>query len=224
MYIDRSDAGRVLARLLEGFRGRPGVVYAIPRGGVPVAVEVARHLGMPLEVLLSKKIGHPGNPEYAIGAVTLTDRVLHDRGGVPEAYVRRETERLRAVMAEQARRFGVGRAPSSPAGGVAIVVDDGVATGSTLLCTLPMLRRQRPARLLVAVPVAPAEAVERLRAEADEVVCPLVPDSFTGVGAFYCDFRQLSDKEVEALLAGLKSPPPRVRADGGPSDAPERSV
>jgi predicted phosphoribosyltransferase len=206
MFIDRSDAGRRLARLLEGYRGCRGIVYAIPRGGVPVAVEVARHLGMPLEVIWSKKIGHPMNPEYAIGAVSLDDRVLRDAGDVPEAYVRRETVRLRAAIADQARRLGGGRQPRSPAGQVAIVVDDGVATGSTLACTLPMLRRMRPARLVVAVPVAPPEAVAQLRAEADEVVCVLTPESFSGVGGFYDDFRQVADEEVAAMLSAVSEP------------------
>jgi len=224
MFIDRSDAGRTLARLLEGYRGCRGVVYAIPRGGVPVALEVARHLGMPLEVVLSKKIGHPMNPEYAIGAVTLEDRVLREAGGVPEDYVERETARLRAAIAGQARRFGGGRQPRSPAGQVAIVVDDGVATGSTLACTLPMLRRQRPARLVVAVPVAPPEAVAQLKAEADEVVCALIPEYFSGVGGFYADFRQVTDEEVAAMLSTASEPRSEGPADGGHSPEPEGRV
>ncbi len=224
MFIDRSDAGRTLARLLEGYRGSRGVVYAIPRGGVPVALEVARHLGMPLEVILSKKIGHPRNPEYAIGAVTLEDRVLREAAGVPEDYVERETARLRAAMAGQSRRFGGGRQPRSPEGQVAIVVDDGVATGSTLACTLPMLRRQRPARLVVAVPVAPPEAVAQLKAEADEVVCAHIPDDFSGVGGYYADFRQVTDEEVAAMLWTAAEPRSEGSADGVPSPEPEGRV
>lgn len=200
MFQDRADAGRALARLLTKYRGRPGVVLAVPRGGVPVGVEVARALGMPLEPLVSKKIGHPLNPEYAIGAVTREDRVIREPDAASKAYVEAETERLRQRIDEQILRFTQGRKPRPLEGIPVIVVDDGIATGSTLLCTLPMLRRKRPSRIVVAVPVAPPDALERLRAVADEVVCLLTEEEFSGVGAFYADFRQVEDSEVAEML------------------------
>jgi predicted phosphoribosyltransferase len=215
MFQDRADAGRALARLLTKYKGMPGIILAVPRGGVPVGAEVARALGMPLEPLLSKKIGHPANPEYAIGAVTLEDRMLRDRAGVSDAYVDAETERLRKVMYEQMQRLMKGRASRPVEGITVILVDDGIATGSTLLCSMPMLRRRQPARIVVAVPVAPPEALEGLRAVADEVVCLRTEESFPGVGAFYADFRQVEDAEAAEILRSVASNPHPGLTDGG---------
>ncbi|NDC78310.1 MAG: phosphoribosyltransferase, partial [Chitinophagia bacterium] len=205
MFQDRADAGRALAHLLTKYSGRPGVVLAVPRGGVPVGAEVARALGMPLEPLLSKKIGHPLNPEYAIGAVTMEDRLLSERTGVSDVYVDAETHRLRQAMHEQMLRLTEGRKSRPIEGITVIVVDDGIATGSTLLCSLPMLRRRKPAKIVVAVPVAPPEALERLRAVADEVICLQTAESFSGVGAFYADFQQVEDAEAAEILRSVES-------------------
>lgn len=205
MFQDRRDAGRRLAHRLGAYKGRAGLVLAVPRGGIPVGAEVARALGMPLEPLLSKKIGHPLNPEYAIGAVTLEDRLLSDRTDVSEAYLEAETERLRKALREQMLRLTEGRKPRPVAGKTVIVVDDGIATGSTLLCTLPMLRRRNPARIVVAVPVAPPEALERLRELADEVLCLQTEEAFSGVGAFYSYFRQVEDAEAAEMLRSFES-------------------
>lgn len=222
MFQDRADAGRALARLLAKYRGKPGVVLAVPRGGVPVGAEVARALGMPLEPLVSKKIGHPLNPEYAIGAVTLEDRMMREPDAAPKAYVDAETERLRQRIAEQTRRFTDGRKPRPLEGIPVIVVDDGIATGSTLLCTLPMLRRKRPSRIIVAVPVAPPDALERLRAVADEVVCILREEDFNGVGAFYADFTQVEDSEVAEMLKEWAPAPEQTGGSGNESIGKEK--
>lgn len=205
MFQDRADAGRALARLLSKYRGSPGLVLAVPRGGVPVGAEVARALGMPLEPLLSKKIGHPLNPEYAIGAVTMEDRMLSDRRDLPDDYLDDETDRLRKVMHEQMQRLTDGRKPRPVEGITVILVDDGIATGNTLLCSLPMLRRRKPAWIVVAVPVAPPEALERLRVVADEVLCLQTEESFSGVGAFYADFRQVEDAEAAEILRSVEA-------------------
>ena len=170
-----------------------------------MGAEVARALGMPLEPLLSKKIGHPLNPEYAIGAVTLEDRILSDRTDVSDDYLEAETEKIRKAMREQMQRLTDGRKARQISGMTLIIVDDGIATGSTLLCTLPMLRRKNPARIVVAVPVAPPEALERLRAVADEVLCLQTEGSFNGVGAFYTDFRQVEDEEAGEILRSFAS-------------------
>lgn len=204
-----------MARLLGAYKGRPGLVLAVPRGGIPVGAEVARALGMPLEPLLSKKIGHPLNPEYAIGAVTLEDRILSDRTDVSDDYLEAETEKIRKAMRRQLLRLSDGRKPRPVAGMTVIIVDDGIATGSTLLCTLPMLRRKNPARIVVAVPVAPPEALERLRAVADEVLCLQTEGSFNGVGAFYTDFRQVEDEEAAEILRGFSSPVDAEEPYGG---------
>lgn len=205
LFQDRNDAGRGLACLLKAYKGRAGLVMAVPRGGIPVGTEVARALGMPLEPLLGKKIGHPLNPEYAIGAVTLEDRLLSDRTDVSDEYLDTETERIRKALREQMQRLTHGRKPRPIEGITVIIVDDGIATGSTLLCTLPMLRRRNPARIVVAVPVAPPEALERLSAVADEVLCLHTEESFNGVGAYYADFRQVEDAEAAELLGSVAS-------------------
>lgn len=200
MFADRIDAGLQLADRLRHLKGREGVVLAIPRGGVPVGFMVAESLGFRLDVLLCKKIGHPHNPEYSIGAVSLTDRVLNLSTGVSTDYIEEETLRLRRRMRENEHAFRKGRPPIALKGKTVVVVDDGIATGSTLLCTLPMLRNQGPDRLIVAVPVAPAAAVRKLRVHADEVVSLLVPDDFMAVGSYYADFTQVEDSEVVAYM------------------------
>lgn len=204
MFSDRIDAGLKLADRLGRFKEADGVVLAIPRGGVPVGYMVAKTLAFPLDVLLCKKIGHPRNPEYAIGAVSLTDRIVNLSAGVSEEYIEQETERLRKRMRENERLFRSGMPPASLKGKTVLVVDDGIATGNTLLCALPMLRREGAGRIVVAVPVAPASAISRLKAVADEVVSLIVPDDFMAVGSYYEDFSQVDDAEV-ARYMGLYS-------------------
>lgn len=206
-FHDRREAGRRLAERLEERRFDHPVVLALPRGGVPVAYEVATRLAAPLDLVLVRKIGAPFNPEFGIGAVvdgaapvTLMDRELVRRLGVDEAYV---AGAVRAELAEIERRRALylkGRRPAEVRGRTAIVVDDGIATGSTMRVALRALRAQGPARLVMAVPVAPPDTLAELAAECDETVCLLVPEAFGAVGAFYRDFRQLDDAEVVALL------------------------
>lgn len=200
MFTDRIDAGLRLAERLERYKGSRGVVLAVPRGGVPVGFMVAESLGFELDVLLCKKIGHPQNPEYAIGAVSPTDRILNLTAGVDEGYIERETDILRKKMRENERAFRKGRPAAALNGRTVIVVDDGIATGHTLLCTLPMLRRQGADRIVVAVPVAPASAIRKLKAHADEIVSLLVPEDFIAVGSYYEDFSQVEDEEVARYM------------------------
>lgn len=201
LFADRRDAGRRLARVLgDRAAGRP-VVIALPRGGVPVASEVAAALGAPLEVLVVRKLGAPHNPELGIGALA------EDGTRVLDAETARalgiEAEALEAIVAreqvEMRRRvdaYRAGRPPLAAAGREAIVVDDGVATGVTDTAALRAIRRLRPSRLVLAVPVCSAEGLERLRAEADEVLALAVPRRMGGVGIHYEDFSQVSDREV----------------------------
>lgn len=196
MFKDRTDAGFELALKLLKYKGNDGVVLAIPRGGVPVAAVVARELGMPMEIMLSKKIGHPLNPEYAIGAVSLEDRVITPHPDVDQEYIEKETVRIRKKLSENYLRFMGEKQPVPLDDKIVIIVDDGIATGNTLLSTLPMIRKQKPKKIIIAVPVAPSGAVLRLSRSVNEMVVALIPDAFYGVGGFYEDFHQVSDEEV----------------------------
>lgn len=200
LFMNRKAAGCTLASALEHLRGSSCIVLAIPRGGVPVAAEVARHLSFPMDILLSKKIGHPTNPEYAIGAVTSEDRVLSQRQEIDPDWIEAETTRIRQEILEKRHRLKGDRPDIPLRDRIVIIIDDGIATGQTLLATLPMIRRQHPARIIIAVPVAPAAAVRALRPEVDELVVLHTPHHFAGVGAFYEDFTQVEDAEVAAIL------------------------
>lgn len=213
MFKDRKDAGeRLAAELARAFRDEPEpappVVLALPRGGVPVAFEIARRLDAPLDLVLVRKIGAPGQPELAAGAVVdgtdpvlvLNDEVVR-HAGLGEAEL--ETAK-RAALAEieQRRAHYLGRRDAlEVAGRTAIVVDDGIATGATMRAALRATRRRGPERLVLAVPVAAPDSLAALGAEADRVVCLAAPDWFHAVGAHYRNFRQTSDEEVARLLA-----------------------
>jgi predicted phosphoribosyltransferase len=204
MYYDRLEAGSVLAKALQKYKNDPGVVLAVPRGGVPVAYIVASELGFPLDLLLTKKIGHPANSEYAIGAVSLTDRFLIPHVGIPDIYIEKETMRIRKRLKEMYHKFMGDKEPESLTGKTVIVIDDGIATGNTLMSTINVLRKNNPAKIVIAVPVASQNAIEKLSKEADEIICPLVPKIFLGVGSFYENFEQVSDEEVMHYLNKLR--------------------
>lgn len=199
-FTNRSDAGKHLVSLLLKYRNTAGLVLAVPRGGVPVASEVAKKLSLPLEVVLVKKIGHPHNKEYAIGAVSLTSHYVIPHDDVSEEYVRQELKTIRSRLTEMQQLFCAEKEPVNLAGKTVIVVDDGVATGNTLIATIRMLRQGNPAKLVVAVPVASRSAYRRLLLAADELLVLQVPNVFPGVGAFYKDFRQVTDDEVKHCL------------------------
>lgn len=203
MFKDRIDAGLQLSAALIHLKGRDGIVLAIPRGGVPIGHIVSRELGMPLELLLSKKIGHPGNPEFAIGAVSLTDRVIDPRTDVPDDYIELETGRIREKLRADYRKYMGDRVLRPLKGKTVIVVDDGIATGHTLLSTIGMLRSEHPKEIVVAVPVAPKATIKKIRPKVDELVVLLIPDEFYGVGGSYEDFSQVDD---EVVVACLKEP------------------
>lgn len=208
-FQDRSDAGRQLAMRLAPLAAEAPIVIALPRGGVPVASEVARALGAPLEVFAVRKLGAPHNPEYGIGAIAedgtrVVDpeavAVLGIANGVLERIVERETAELRRRLTS----YRGDRRPPEVAGRTVVVVDDGVATGVTDTAALRALRRHEPRRLVLAVPVCPPDSLQRLRAEADEVVCLVAPRRFHGVSQWYEDFSQVSDAEVRAALGGFE--------------------
>ena len=197
----------MLAQVLVGYANRSDViVLALPRGGVPVAYEVAKALHAPLDVFVVRKLGVPGHEEYAMGAIASGGvRVLNDevvrRLGIPDAAVDAVTRYEQGELERRERLYRAGRPPPDARGRTVILVDDGLATGSTMLAAVRALRAQQPARIVVAVPTAAAETCAQLRSEADEVVCATTPEPFRAVGMWYDDFSQTSDEEVRELLA-----------------------
>jgi predicted phosphoribosyltransferase len=205
-YRDRFEAGRALAAHLEAYAGRPDVlVLALPRGGVPVGYEVARALQAPLDVFLVRKLGLPGQPELAMGAIATGGvRVLNEEVvralGVPDEVIDAVAEEEQQELERRAREYRGDRPPPDVRGRIVILVDDGLATGSTMRAAVAALRRQGPARIVVAVPVGAAETCAEMQAEADEAVCAHTPEPFYAVGLWYEDFTQTTDEEVHDLL------------------------
>ena len=207
LFRDRVQAGRELAQRLLPRRGSDLVVLALPRGGVPVAYEIAAALDAPLDIVLVRKIGAPLQPELAVGAVVDGDQpevVVNEdvkaELGVPDSYIEAETEVQLREIERRRRLYLKGRHRVPVEGRTAIVVDDGFATGATMRAALRATRRRRPAALVLAVPVAPPASIEELRPETDEVICLHTPSWFAGVGQFYSDFHQVNDDTVAALL------------------------
>ena len=218
-FRDRRAAGRVLAQHLAHYAGRPDViVLALPRGGVPVGYEVARALRAPLDVFLVRKLGFPGHEELAMGAVAtggvrVLNEALVSTLQVPPPVIDAVARKEEAELARREHLYRGNRPPPPVRGKTVIVVDDGLATGSTMLAAIQALRKQQPARIVVAVPVAAPDTCEQLRFVADEVVCALTPQPFQAVGLWYQDFTQTSDDEVSQLLGHAapsagNSPPP----------------
>ena len=208
IFCDRRDAGRRLAAALAHYQEGSPVVLALPRGGVPVGFEVARALAAPLDVLMVRKIGAPGHEELGLGAVVdghdpqlvLNDEVVR-AVRPPPGYIEAEMQRQLTEI-ERRRRHYVGDRPAVPVEGrVAIVVDDGIATGATVKAALRGLRRHDPTRAVLAVPVAPADSLRELEAECDDIICLATPERFHAVGPHYVDFSQTGDEEVVRLLA-----------------------
>jgi putative phosphoribosyl transferase len=206
-FRDRREAGRLLAAQLGPYANRPDVlVLALPRGGVPVAAEVARALGAPLDVFVVRKLGVPGHEEFALGAIATGGvrvlnedavRALHIPDRVIEAIAAKEQQEL----TRRERVYRGDRPPLDVRGRTVILVDDGLATGATMHAAIRALRQQQPARIVVAVPTASPETCDELKAEVDDVICATTPDPFYAVGLWYEDFSQTSDEEVRELLA-----------------------
>lgn len=193
----------MLAEKLISYKGQPAIVLAIPRGGVPVALEISKALHLPLQLVLAKKIGHPQNKEYAIGAASLDDYFVLEGEGLAPAYITSEVAHIRERLQEMHVKFEGEKKPLSLTGKILILVDDGVATGHTLWCTIQMLRKMHPEKIVIAVPVASKSAFDKLSMEVDEVICLLIPEFFYAVGAFYEDFQQVEDEEIVSIMHTL---------------------
>jgi putative phosphoribosyl transferase len=206
-FRDRVEAGRRVAELLSGYAGRDDViVLALPRGGVPVGYEVAKALGAPLDVLVVRKLGVPGHEEFAMGAIAsggllVLDQDLVRRLGIGRAEIERTVEAELRELERREAAYRDGREPPQLEGKTVILVDDGLATGSTMRAAALAVRQAKPARIVVAVPVAAAQTCDEFRDVVDEIVCGLTPQPFQAVGLWYDDFSQTSDDEVRALLS-----------------------
>lgn len=208
MFTNREEAGKLLANKLTNYKDNKDVVIvAIPRGGVPVGYELSKKLNAPLEIVLSKKIGHPFNKEYAIGAVTLDNSILSDAAKeVSPVYIYDETEQVRALLKQRHNLYYGEEKPLALKDKTVILVDDGIATGNTINSCIQLIQLQKPSKIIVALPVAPNSALRKIREmpEVNEVICLSAPVNFQAVGQFYEEFDQTNDKEVVELLNKAK--------------------
>jgi putative phosphoribosyl transferase len=205
-FRNRTEAGQILARSLQKYKDRPDVLtLGLPRGGAPVAYEVARELNAPLDVFIVRKLGVPSHEELGMGAIATGGvRILHEgivrELGIPQEIIDLVTQREQQELERRERLYRGNRPAPAIEGRTVIIVDDGLATGSTMKAAVQAVRQQNPARVIVAVPTAPAETCEQLKQIADDVVCPLTPEPFFAVGGSYGDFSQTTDEEVRDLI------------------------
>lgn len=203
-FKNRVEAGKKLAQALQHFKNRDGVVVAVPRGGIELGYEIAYTLDFPLDVALTKKLGHPLQPEFAIGAVSLKHRTLQHATDISPAYIESETEKIRELLNRRQRLYYGDEHPESLTDRIVIIVDDGIATGQTLLASIELIAQEQPSRIVVAVPVASPSAAGRIRERVDEFICLLSPENFRAVGQFYEEFTQVNDEQVVKLLQKIR--------------------
>ena len=204
MFKDRLEAGRLLAKHLLQFKKESPIIFAIPRGGVPVAYSVAKALNVDLELIFIKKIGHPDNKEYAIGAAGLNDYYISPGEDVSKTYIEEELLSVRQRLKEMQAKYHSGKTPTNIKGKIVIIVDDGIATGKTIYETISVLKKLEPKLIIVATPVASKHAVKELSRIADEVITLLNPDELFAIGSFYENFQQLSDEDVNYYMKNSK--------------------
>ena len=203
VFKNRIEAANLLADQLQAYKEKNALILAIPRGGVPMGYIIAKQLHLPLEVVLSKKIGHPMHKEYAIGAVTLKSQVLSEAAKeVSKSYIEEETKKIRNLLSKRYQYYNGNKKPQELKDKILIIVDDGIATGNTIISTLEMLHKEQPKKIVVAIPVSSQSALQKLRSTAfvDEVICLSAPMNFRAVGQFYENFDQVDDTQVKAFL------------------------
>lgn len=200
IFRNRKEAGSILTGKLIKYIKQNTVILAIPRGGVPVGYEISQSYTLPLELVLIKKIGHPTNKEYAIGAASLTDYFIKDHEAADPEYISEELRRIRNKMTALYSKFKGKQPPPLLKDKIVIIVDDGIATGNTMIATIQVVKESKPEKIIVATPVASSSAVKALKEIADDVIAVYIPPEFYGVGAFYQDFEQVSDEEVVELI------------------------
>ena len=230
IFANRREAALQLAERLLPFRGEESIVLALPRGGVPIGFEVAKVLDAPLDLVLVRKIGVPWQPELALAAVvdgsepqTVINEDVKAALDVPDSYIAEESARQLEEIERRRQLYLAGRQRATVSGRTAIVVDDGIATGATKRAALRAIRRDEPQRIVLAVPVAPPDALEELRREADEIICLETTALFGAIGSFYLDFHQVSDEVVIELMRIAKSPREASAVKGAPPKALEPS-
>jgi putative phosphoribosyl transferase len=199
-FKDRKEAGILLSEKLKKYQDSDAIILAVPRGGVPIGYEIARRLNLPLDIILSKKIGHPLNREFAIGAVSMDSTIIDEHPEIPKQYIDDEIIRLRKLLQEKYELYIGKRKPLDIRGKNVIVVDDGIATGNTLLASISMLRKRKPAKIIVVVPVLPSDTLETFKQQTDEFIYLVASNYFRGVGGFYDEFYQVEDDEVIEML------------------------
>lgn len=205
MFNDRADAGRQLAEKLRKYSGANSILLAIPRGGVTVAYEISKELKIPVDVIIVRKVGHPYNPEYALGAVGVDGSFIHTAHvqGVSQEYIDSMVREKQSEAKERYLELRGDKPPIDLKDKIAILVDDGVATGSTMLMAVMLVKEKNPKKIVIAVPVAPPDTIKQLEKVADEVINLLAPYGFMAIGQYYRDFSQVSTEEAKRMLEEL---------------------
>jgi putative phosphoribosyl transferase len=200
LFGNRHDAARKLIPHLRKYCNEQGAVMAVPRGGVPIGYVIAKEFNLPLQLLMTKKIGHPINPEVAIGSVGLEDQFVDVTVGIPLRYINEQVQLIRKSLKDRYTHFMGDSPPVTIENKIVIITDDGVATGHTILGSIRMMRQRHPKKIVVAVPVAPVETAKKMRLYVDDFICIHEAEDFRGVGEYYSDFSEVTDEEVISLL------------------------
>lgn len=200
-FKDRQQAGKLLAKKLQKYKGKDTIILAIPRGGLVIGFELAKALNAPLDILVTKKIGYPGDPEYAIGAVGPHDTVIvTEREGIEKSYIDEQVKKITAAIHEKYKKYkGKVEIPQLK-GKTVIIADDGIATGSTMVISIEIVKQQKPKKVVIAIPVGPPETIDKLNKQVDEVICLEQPEVFFAIGEFYEYFPQVEDEEAIKYL------------------------
>jgi len=199
-FKDRQQAGKLLAKKLQKYKGKDTIILAIPRGGLVIGFELAKALNAPLDILVTKKIGYPGDPEYAIGAVGPNNKFIVTEKSIEKAYIDEQVKKITAAIHEKYKKYkGKVEIPQLK-GKTVIIADDGIATGSTMVISIEIVKQQKPKKVVIAIPVGPPETIDKLNKQVDEVICLEQPEVFFAIGEFYEYFPQVEDEEAIKYL------------------------